>query len=516
MSKVSVKDVAGFIELNGHPCIDPAMIRIIPGYNVRDAFNPETDPADASLAENMLANGYIADKPIVIRIVDGAAYVIAGHRRLSAANWVNTQHAIANGKRGKRDTRPIRGVTVLPEALASNGEVRSPVEMSYDLELSNTGKPLSPGERGANILRLRAMGETDETIAKRLGIGTRWVADLAKLGRSDPRLKALVKAGVIPPSTAVNLIRAHGAEAATDIAEAAAVIAKGRGKANATGKDVAKAEAAKGVQAKVGGKNIKAKGADQRATDKPAVTVLPEATKANGKASVTLSALVGPFHLGKDLTECCLFDANGVELCEMADATMARNMLQLTMLGWNVLRGTVSQALEADKPAAAPLTKAEAAKVAKAEAEAAKAAAEAEAAAALAAEIAEAEALAAKAKRQAEARERVARQVAADDAKRVAAAEAARAMAASMVKGKPIAAMAAASAAKVTALAKAEAAKAAAEALAAAEAAEAEAAALAKAEAKASKASKAKVAKAAVASAALATKGNGRAKPAAR
>lgn len=511
MAKVSVKDVAGFIELNGHPCIDPAMIRIIPGYNVRDAFNPETDPADASLAENMLANGYIADKPIVVRIVDGAAYVIAGHRRLSAANWVNTQHAIANGKRGKRDTRPIRGVTVLPEALASNGEVRSPVEMSYDLELSNTGKPLSPGERGANILRLRAMGETDETIAKRLGIGTRWVADLAKLGRSDPRLKALVKAGVIPPSTAVNLIRAHGPEAATGIAEAAAVIAKGRGKANATGKDVAKAEAAAGKVAKVGGKNIKAKGPDARATDKPAVTVVPEAAKANGKAHVTLSALVGPFHLGKDLTECCLFDANGVELCEMADATMARNMLQLAMLGWNVLRGTASQALATDKPVAAPLTKAEAAKVAKAEAEAER----------LAGITAEAEALAAaeaKAKRQAEARARVAAQVLADDAKRVAAAEANRAAAAAMVKGKPIAAMAKASAAKVTAAAKAKAAAAAAEALAAAEAAEAEADVFAEAEAAVlamdAKASKAKVAKAAAAAAALASKVNGKGKPA--
>ena len=155
--------------LSGVPCIDPAQVKFIDNYNVRDAFAPDTDESDAQLAANMTENGYIADKPITVRVVGNVAYVIAGHRRVAAANWVNLQAQIANGKRGKRDNRPIRGVTFIPEAVMANGEVRSPVEMSYDLELSNTGKPLSPNERGANILKLRAMGETDETIARRVG-----------------------------------------------------------------------------------------------------------------------------------------------------------------------------------------------------------------------------------------------------------------------------------------------------------------------------------------------------------
>ena len=188
MTKPVYETADGFIFLNGHPCIDPAKIRIIPGYNVRDRFSPDTDAADAQLFANMDANGFIADTPVTLRFLDGFAYAIAGHRRIDCANAINTAWLVANGKRGKRDNRPIRGITFICEAVQANGEVRSPVEMSYDLELSNTGKPLSPGERGANILRLRGMGETDETIAKRLGIGTRWVADLAKLGRSDPRL----------------------------------------------------------------------------------------------------------------------------------------------------------------------------------------------------------------------------------------------------------------------------------------------------------------------------------------
>jgi hypothetical protein len=516
MSTNTFKSILGFTMLSGIPCIDPASVRVIPGYNVRDAFDPATDPADAQLADNMAANGFIADKPITVRIVTDAAgqsvaYVVAGHRRLDAANWINAQWLAANPVKGKAAAkkaaanRPIRGVTFIPEAVQANGEVRSPVEMSYDLELSNTGKPLSPAERGANILRLRAMGETDETIAKRLGIGTRWVGDLAKLGRSDPRLKALVKAGVIPPTTAILLERAHGAAIGTEVAVKAAAIAKGKGKASATGKDVAEAEAAAGVVAKVGAKNKK--GSDQRATEKPTVTVIPEKPAKAGAPIVSLATLAGPFHLGKDLEERSLYDANGLELCEMADVGMARAMLQLTMLGWNVLRGTASQAATeaaTAMPAAKPPTKAEAKAAAKAEAAAAKAAAEAEAAAAIAAEAAALDAAEAKAKRQAEARDRVARQVAADDAKRVAAAEANRKAAAAMVAGKPIAAMAKAAAAKVTAAAKAAAAKAAAEALAAAEAAEAEAAALAKAEAATTR-------KAAAAAAALA-KSNGKAK----
>ena len=515
MSTNTFKSILGFTMLSGIPCIDPASVRVIPGYNVRDAFDPATDASDAQLADNMAANGFIADKPITVRIVDNVAYVVAGHRRLDAANWINAQWLAANPVKGKAAAkkaaanRPIRGVTFIPEAVQANGEVRSPVEMSYDLELSNTGKPLSPAERGANILRLRAMGETDETIAKRLGIGTRWVGDLAKLGRSDPRLKALVKAGVIPPTTAILLERAHGAAIGTEVAVKAAAIAKGKGKASATGKDVAEAEAAAGVVAKVGAKNKK--GSDQRATEKPTVTVIPEKPAKAGAPIVSLATLAGPFHLGKDLEERSLYDANGLELCEMADVGMARAMLQLTMLGWNVLRGTASQAATeaasgpaVTTPAAKPPTKAEAKAAAKAEAAAAKAAAEAEAAAAIAAEAAALDAAEAKAKRQAEARDRVARQVAADDAKRVAAAEANRKAAAAMVAGKPIAAMAKAAAAKVTAAAKAAAAKAAAEAVAAAEAAEAEAAALAKAEAATTR-------KAAAAAAALA-KSNGKAK----
>ena len=421
MSQVSFKDILGFTMLSGIPCIDPAQVKFIDNYNVRDAFAPDSDESDAQLAANMTENGYITDKPITVRVVGNAAYVIAGHRRVAAANWVNMQAQIANGKRGKRDNRPIRGITFIPEAVMANGEVRSPVEMSYDLELSNTGKPLSPNERGANILKLRAMGETDETIARRLGIGTRWVVDLAKLGRANPRLKALVKAGVIPPSTAVNLVRAHGEDKGTAIAETAAGLAKGQGKANATGKHVAQAETKHGVATKVGNKNKK--GADTRATSKTVtVTVAPAVSKTD-KTGVTVSTLAGPFKLGKDLTECAIFDASGAELCEVADVGMAKAVLQLLMLGWGVMKGT---------PAVAP-----AVTVAPAVSKPARTVPVPDAAAIAAAE-AEAEALAsAKAARQAAARARVAAQVKADDAKRVAASKANLAAIAAMAKPTP-------------------------------------------------------------------------------
>ena len=503
------KNIAGFTLLSGIPCIDPAAIKTIDGYNVRDAFSPETDAADAQLVENMRANGFIADKPVTVRVINDVAYVIAGHRRVDAANWLNAEYVTANAPKGKVSekamkaltaNRPIRGVTFIPEAMAGNGEVRSSVEMSYDLELSNTGKPLAPGERGANILRLRAMGEDDATIAKRLGITTRWVADLAKLGRSDPRLRALVKAGVIPPTTAILLERAHGAMAGTAVAMVAAGLAKAEGKASATGKHVAKAEIAAGLAPKVGGKNKK--GADQRATDKPVtVTVAPAKPAATGKPGVTVGTLAGPFHLGKDLEERTLYDANGVALCEMVDVGMARAMLQLAMLGWGVLKGTTeTQVREAEATLAkAVLVKpvppvADVAAIAKAKADADTA----------------------KATREAERVARVAAQVLAADVGRVAAAKANRDAAAALGAGKPLAALAKASATKAKANAKA-AADAALAALAKAEAEEAEAAALAEAEAKASakasKASKASVATV-VAAKANAAKANGKAKPA--
>ena len=240
---------------------------------------------------------------------------------------------------------------------------------------------------------------------------------MAKLGRANPRLKALVKAGVVPPSTAVNLVRAHGETKGTEIAETAVAIAKAEGKAKATGKHVSKAETAAGVASKVGNKNKKGADHTRQLSKTVTVTVAPAVSKTD-KAGVTVSTLAGPFKLGKDLTECAIFDANGAELCEVADVGMAKAVLQLLMLGWGVLKGT---------PAAPAVTVAAPAVT--------KRVVPVPDAAAIAAAEAEAEALAsAKAERQAAARARVAAQVTAEDAKRVAASKANLAAIAAMAK----------------------------------------------------------------------------------
>src|SRR5205085_5038191 len=133
--------------------------------------------------------------------------------------------------------------------------------------------------------------------AQRLGIGTRWVKDLASLGKADPRLKKLVKAGVIPPATAIELVRAHGGEKAVEIANRAVGAANARGKANATSQDVAKGEVASGVAPKVGAKNVGKKGADRRPTDSVTLTVAKAKTPPAVKGAVS-ATLVGPFRLG--------------------------------------------------------------------------------------------------------------------------------------------------------------------------------------------------------------------------
>src|SRR4051812_40159541 len=94
--------------VNGWPVVDPRVLQVIPGYNVRDAFDPELDEEDRSLLASMLANGYLMDEPITVRRVGNALHVIRGHRRLDAAKRAG-----------------IKFVSIAPEAKRADGKERN-------------------------------------------------------------------------------------------------------------------------------------------------------------------------------------------------------------------------------------------------------------------------------------------------------------------------------------------------------------------------------------------------------
>lgn len=314
-------DVKGYQVINGVPSINPAMLKIIPDYNVRDAFAPAVlsngEPnTDEGLVRSIIANGFQADKPIVVRLVGRELFVIAGHRRLAA-----TLEAI---KRGAK----IKGIAIIPEGKGAAG-VRDMAEMTLDLLLSNSGEPLSPPERGAAFLRLRSYGWKDTEIAERAGVTTKWVAELCKLARLEPRLRALVKAGVVAPTLAIETAAAHGAKAA-DIVQAAAAKSTGAKAGKATGQTIA---AVTGTPAK-----------NAKVAPVAPVKVPAKVPSAAGRVATVVPGQVlrGPFLLGKELDDCAIFDQAGELLCELATLEVAKATLLLINQGWHTFHGSAS------------------------------------------------------------------------------------------------------------------------------------------------------------------------------
>jgi len=311
-------NIAGMRRNGNVVMIDPAKIVVDLHYNVRDAFDV-ADPLDAELYHSILANGFQADKPVVIRIVGTAAHLVAGHRRHAAVMLARENGAV------------IKEVACILEGPGASGKPRDDAERMADLVVSNSGKPLSAPEKATVILRLRKMGWKDVQIAQRLGFTSdKWVRELVKVTTLDPRLRALVKANVIAPTLAVEMTAEHGPEKAADIAEAA------KKTAPKTGAKAGKVTGA--VVALVTGKA--AKNAKTAPAPVPPVKVIPPRVEPVRSGTVTPTAtLAGPFTIGTDMDDCMLFDATGTELCEFADVAIAKAILLLINQGWHVFKG---------------------------------------------------------------------------------------------------------------------------------------------------------------------------------
>lgn len=318
MSKVSIQGVRS----NGNVImVDPAKIQIVENYNVRDNFDTTNEPDDAALYGSILANGFQSDKPLVVRIIGTAIYLVAGHRRLAAVMQARKNGAV------------IKEVATILEGAGQAGKVRTDAERMADIVLSNSGKPLSLPEKAAILLRLRRYGWKDLQIAEKFGMTDKWVRETIKVTTLDDRLKALVKANVISPTLAVEMTADHGAKGAADIAE------KALANAPKTGARAGKVTGA--VVTAVTGKPGKAEAKAARVqAGKPAVTTqVPEKPTAKVLSSVPTAKLAGPFSLGKDMDDSAMFDAGGNLLCEFADPGIARAMLMLVNQGWHTFAG---------------------------------------------------------------------------------------------------------------------------------------------------------------------------------
>lgn len=291
--------------------IDPKKIVVVPYYNVREAFDPSTDPADKELLHSMEVRGFQSDKPLTVRLNGAQVELVAGHRRLSAA--------LALG---------VKTVFAVPEGLGDTGEKRTEAERVADLLVSNSGKPLSPAEKGAAFLRLKVYGWKDGEIASKFGNTVKWVQELCKLAKLDVRLRELVKHEIVSPTLAIETAAKMGSEKARAVIVEASKLGTGKKAGRATGATIA---AVTGTAAKNSRKGISA--ADVSKVLGPVVPVLSKG------AIVPQRVVHGPFILGKDMDDCTMFDTFGVEMCEFASVEQAKAMLLLVNQGWHAFNG---------------------------------------------------------------------------------------------------------------------------------------------------------------------------------
>ena len=198
--------------------IDPRIIQIDLGYNLRDLTTPDALEKLDQLARDIAHNGFSIEQPITVRLKDDKPFVVAGHRRRAAA-------LIAIEKYGAE----IQAIPCIGEAKGT-----SEADRTADIFVSNNGEPLAPLDKVAGIKRLMGFGWDLDKIAKKCGLGSAQnVENYLVLGSAPMAVQEMVKGGEVAASTAVAVTKKHG-EGGAEILAAAKVQAATEGKTRVT------------------------------------------------------------------------------------------------------------------------------------------------------------------------------------------------------------------------------------------------------------------------------------------
>lgn len=207
--------------------VPPDQIHIAEGFNVRVTGTDDYKAGIEALAASIETEGFYRHKPItgaVTKMDDGTQGITVtdGHRRMAAVALL-------------RETgRPV------PEAIPVLLEPAGTSMVDRIVAMTKTGKELSPIELATACRRLQGLGVEDKEIATRLGISTRYLANMYVLLSAPRKVLGMVAAGKVSATTAIEELRAKGKGAAESLT-AAVETAEKKGKTKATRKDVAPA-----------------------------------------------------------------------------------------------------------------------------------------------------------------------------------------------------------------------------------------------------------------------------------
>lgn len=171
--------------------VDPRLLKVDPGYNVRDLTTPEAKAGLVELKDSIKELG--VQSPVMIRLKGEDMVIVRGHRRLAAAML-----AIQEGA-------ALVSIPAIAEETTVNDEQRT-----LDLIVSNSGEPLTALEKAEVVRRLIGYGNTVPMIAKKTGWTPATVENYKMLLTANADVRAMVKAGEVSTSAAIASVKAHG------------------------------------------------------------------------------------------------------------------------------------------------------------------------------------------------------------------------------------------------------------------------------------------------------------------
>ena len=197
--------------------IDPRIIVVEDGFNVRDYTLPENRDHLDELKRSIRENGTI--KPLLVwwNAETKSAVLNDGECRLRA-----NLELIAEG---------VEIVAVPCIQVAGGNEA----ERLLTSITANTGKPLSKWELGTAFQRLYKFGWSEDQIATKTGYRLTFITEAMELADAPIEVKQLLSSRAVTPSLALDELRANGAAAVNNL-RAMASERKASGKKGPVGK----------------------------------------------------------------------------------------------------------------------------------------------------------------------------------------------------------------------------------------------------------------------------------------
>ena len=207
--------------------VDFRNISVIPDYNARESYNEIPE-----LAEDILIHG--VQVPMMVKRdpsdkTKTKYLLIRGYRRHMACNLLLDQGKLTEGIRVP--------VILVPKHF-------SEIDLIVDLEISNSGQPLTILERANIVGRLLNLGLKEGEIAKRLTKSPGYITNCVQLLKVPANIKKMIKDGTIASSLVNDIFRKHKFEDAITKIEYLhlTLTEKGSEKKKITKKDELKAE----------------------------------------------------------------------------------------------------------------------------------------------------------------------------------------------------------------------------------------------------------------------------------